>query len=67
LPLHAASEGETLGWALSADTRLLGVGPYRGSMLVYGSRPSLLLRGLMHGALVLGAGAPLCGPKGDAL
>lgn len=67
LPLHATSEAETLGWALSADTRLLGAGPYGGSLRVYGSRPSLLILGLMPGALVVGAGAPICGPQGTGL
>ena len=54
LPLNPAAAHELPTLALSADTRLIGRGPYDGALVVTGHRPDFLSYLFDHSVLVLG-------------
>ena len=47
--------GKILAWALPTGARLLGAGPFPGSIKVFGDRAALVRPALAHGALLLEA------------
>jgi hypothetical protein len=63
LPLHGARPADTLAWALSHDARLLGPGPYRGSLVVFGSRAALVGPAFRHFTLILASAGNACSPS----
>ncbi|MEJ5976367.1 hypothetical protein WG901_06960 [Novosphingobium sp. PS1R-30] len=61
LPLHAASQAQSVAWTRNHGGRLLGRGPLPGSLLIQAEASGLALAAAADGALLLSVPNPLCG------
>ncbi|CAN5518442.1 hypothetical protein BH10PSE14_BH10PSE14_24040 [soil metagenome] len=60
-PTVPGDPATTYRWAVSAGALLIAPGPYPGSIVVHGSRATLLLPALAHGAFLITARFTGCG------
>ncbi|RZK02893.1 MAG: hypothetical protein EOO76_04930 [Novosphingobium sp.] len=61
VPLHAASQAQSVAWTRNHGGRLLGRGPLPGSLLIQAEASGLALAAAADGALLLSVPNPLCG------
>lgn len=62
LPLWPGDEAGTVNWVRSSGASLVGRGPYRGSLVVVGSRSALAPAAIANGALLAAASSYACSP-----